>query len=86
MEKRYCWYYEKYYSLLSQIICFISINYLFLRKHYNMKEVTYTQKTMVVNNPSKALVELMDKLRERKRTQQEKLRNKKNCSIKIEVA
>ena len=51
-----------------------------------MKEVTYTQKTMVVNNPSKALVELIDKLRERKRTQQEKLRNKKNCSIKIEVA
>ena len=51
-----------------------------------MKEVTYTRKTMVVNNPSKDLVELMDKLRERKRTQQEKLRNKKNCSIKIEVA
>lgn len=50
-----------------------------------MKQVTFTQETMFINNPSKPLVELMKKLSDRKRTQQEKLRSKKNCSIKIEV-
>ena len=48
-----------------------------------MKTSTYTQETLVIEKPSKALLSLVNKMRERKLSQQEKLRNKTNCNIKI---
>lgn len=48
-----------------------------------MKTSAYTQETLVIENPSKGLLDFVNKLRERKLSQQEKLRNKKNCTIKI---
>lgn len=43
-----------------------------------MKASTYTQKTLVIENPSLNLVNLINKLRNRKLSQQEELRNKKD--------
>ena len=48
-----------------------------------MKASTYTQKILVIENPSKGLLDFVNKLRDRKLSQQEKLRNKKDCTIKI---
>lgn len=48
-----------------------------------MKASTYTQETMVIKTPSKGLLDFVNMLRDRKISQQEKLRNKKNCTIKI---
>ena len=47
-----------------------------------MKTSTYTQEALVIENPSKGLLDL-NKLRDRKISQQEKLRNKKTFTIKI---
>lgn len=43
-----------------------------------MKQVSYTQETLVIENPSKALVDFANKLRDRKMAQQKELRNKKD--------
>lgn len=45
----------------------------------------YTQETLVIEKPSKALSYFLNKLRDRKLSQQEKLRNKKECIIKINI-
>ncbi len=50
-----------------------------------MKTSSYTQEVFVIENPSRALLDFVNKLRDRKMSQQEKLRNKKNCTIKINV-
>nr|DAS63656.1 MAG TPA: hypothetical protein [Caudoviricetes sp.] len=50
-----------------------------------MKPSSYTQEALVIENPSKTLLDFVNKLRDRKMSQQEKLRNKKNCTIKINV-
>lgn len=42
-----------------------------------MKQKSYTQETFVIENPSKALVDFTNKLRDRKMSQLEKLHNKK---------
>lgn len=43
-----------------------------------MNTSNYSQETLVIKKPSKALVDLMDKLRDRKMAQLEELRNKKD--------
>jgi hypothetical protein len=43
-----------------------------------MKTSPYPQDTLVIKKPSKALVDLMDKLRDRKMSRLEELRNKKD--------
>ena len=48
-----------------------------------MKTSTYTQEALVIENPSKGLLNFVNKLRDRKISQQEKLRNKKTFTIKI---
>lgn len=45
---------------------------------FNMNNSTYKQETLVIEKPSKALVDLMNKLRDRKMAQLEELRNKKD--------
>lgn len=50
-----------------------------------MKTPSYTQEALVIENPSKVLLDFVNKLRDRKISQQEKLRNKKSCTIKINV-
>lgn len=50
-----------------------------------MSTYTHTQKTLVIEKPSKALVDLMNKLRDRKMSQLEKLRNKANYTIKVNI-
>lgn len=50
-----------------------------------MKKSNHTQETLVIENPSKALLDFVNMLRDRKLSQQEKLRNKKECTIKINV-
>lgn len=49
-----------------------------------MKKSNHTHETLVIENPSKALLDFVNMLRYRKLSQQEKLRNMKECSIKIE--
>lgn len=44
----------------------------------NMNNSAYKQETLVIENPSKALVDLMNKLRDRKMAQLEELRHKKD--------
>lgn len=44
----------------------------------NMNNSTYKYETLVIEKPSKALVDLMNKLRDRKMAQLEELRNKKD--------
>ena len=48
-----------------------------------MKTSTYTQEALVIENPSKGLLDFVNKLRDRKISQQEELRNKKTFTIKI---
>lgn len=43
-----------------------------------LKTFQYTQVSLVIENPSKALVDLMNKLRNRKMSRLEELRNKKD--------
>lgn len=49
-----------------------------------MKKFRHTE-TVVIEKPSKALLDFVNLLRDRKLSQQEKLRNKKECTIKINV-
>lgn len=46
-----------------------------------MKPSSYTQEALVIENPSKALLDFVNKLRDRKMSQQEKLRNKKKTAL-----
>lgn len=46
---------------------------------------THTPKALVIEKPSKTLVDFMNKLRDRKMSQLEKLRNKKDCTIQVNV-
>ena len=50
-----------------------------------MNKTSYTQEVVVVKNPSKRLMDIMTKLSDRKKSQQEKLRNKANCPIQIKL-
>lgn len=43
-----------------------------------MKQKSYTQEALVIEKPSKVLVDFLDKLRDRKISQLEELRNKKD--------
>ena len=45
-----------------------------------------TAKTFVINKPSKALVDLVNKLRERKIEKLEELKGKKDSCLKIKIA
>ena len=45
-----------------------------------------TAKTFVINKPSKALVDLVNKLRERKIEKLEELKEKKDSCLKIKIA
>ncbi len=62
-----------------------NLSYICANDHYdNMKRnVTYKQRTTIIENPSKALLAFVDKLRERKLSQQEYLRNQKEISLKV---
>ena len=51
----------------------------------NMSTSTHTPKALVIEKPSKTLVDFMNKLRDRKMSQLEKLRNKKDCTIQVNV-
>lgn len=50
-----------------------------------MRTSVYTQDTLVIENPSKGLLSFVNKLRERKLSQQEKLRNKKSFTLTIKA-
>lgn len=50
-----------------------------------MKTLSSTHEAIVIEKPSKNLLAFVEKLRERKLAQQEKLRNKKEGVIKIEA-
>lgn len=50
-----------------------------------MNNSAYKQETLVIEKPSKALVDLMNKLRDRKMAQLEELRNKKRLLLFKEI-
>lgn len=64
------------FSLFSLFTNFVS--YVIYKEDTIMKQVSYTQETLVIENPSKALVDFANKLRDRKMAQQKELRNKKD--------
>ncbi len=49
------------------------------------KSSTYKQSALVIEKPSKALLEFACKLRERKLSQKENLRNQKEMCLKVNV-
>ncbi len=63
------------------------LSYICLRDYYDSmkRNVTYRQSTMVIEKPSKPLLDFVGKLRERKLSQQESLRNQKEISLKVNV-
>lgn len=73
-SKRYSLYLQNNYGLIVGCI------YIF-----NMSTSTHNPKALVIEKPSKALVDFMNKLKDRKMSQLEKLRNKKDCTIQVNV-
>lgn len=51
----------------------------------DMKTSTYTQETLIIEKPSKGLLNFINQLRDRKLSQQEKLRNQKAFNIEIKA-
>ena len=51
----------------------------------DMKTSTYTQETLIIVKPSKGLLNFINQLRDRKLSQQEKLRNQKAFNIEIKA-
>lgn len=59
-------------------VCIFAHHRFETKQRYNqvMKTSTHTQEALVIENPSKGLLAFIDKLRDRKLSQQEKLRTK----------
>ena len=55
------------------------VGYIYI---FNMSTSTHNPKALVIEKPSKALVDFINKLRDRKMSQLEKLRNKKNKAMR----
>lgn len=51
----------------------------------DMKTSTHTQETLIIEKPSKGLLNFINQLRDRKLSQQEKLRNQKAFNIEIKA-
>ena len=51
----------------------------------DMKTSTYTQETLIIEKTSKGLLNFINQLRDRKLSQQEKLRNQKAFNIEIKA-
>lgn len=51
----------------------------------DMKTSTYTQETLIIEKSSKGLLNFINQLRDRKLSQQEKLRNQKAFNIEIKA-
>lgn len=51
----------------------------------DMKTSIYTQETLIIEKPSKGLLNFINQLRDRKLSQQEKLRNQKAFNIEIKA-
>ena len=63
----------------------IKIVYVILQPNLRTNTMMILRKEVVISNPSMELMDLMNKLRERKLSQREKLRAQEHCTFSISL-